>query len=128
VSDRKQVPVPLESAAWIAHGVRYRAHATADPPNQTIRRLPKHALIIWAVIYSPAATQEKPIQLSLNAARHLPCCEAAPIGGGDWELAGTGDRHAYSVVVRIYFGSPPTTAMRPQAASALRQLQLPPAR
>ena len=48
--------MPLESAAWIATGVRYRDNATADPPSRTLQNLPRRAVIVWAVIYEP----EKP--------------------------------------------------------------------
>jgi hypothetical protein len=115
----------LESTAWAAFGVRYRDDATADPPNRTLQHLPRQAVIVWAVIYSPPATGDRPIRLLLRAARHLPCCEAARIAGGEYELTGTGPGHAYSVIVRIYFGAPPTQVMRAQAQRALNRLQLP---
>jgi hypothetical protein len=119
--------VPLESAAWIARGVRYRDDPTADPPNKTLRRLPPNAVIVWAVIYSnPGAGRQKPIPLALTAAKRFECCEAAAVPGGEWELTGAGPGRAYSVIVRIYFGSRPTSAMRAQAQRALDQLHLPP--
>jgi hypothetical protein len=121
----RRVPVPLESAAWTASGVRYRDHATADPPNVTLRALPRRAVIVWAVIYEPAAAHPARIRLTLTAARRLACCEAVPVAGGLWELTGAGPGRAYSVIVRVYFGSRPTAAMRTQAQRALGRLRLP---
>ncbi len=57
----KRVARPLESSAWIARNVRYRDAATADPPNRTLRHLPRNGVIVWAVIYNPAAKGSKPI-------------------------------------------------------------------
>ena len=128
VGRRKRAPVPLESAAWIASGVRYRDDPTADPPNKTLQHLPKRAVIVWAVIYNPAASGQKLVRLKLSAAKRFDCCEAARVAGGEWELAGTGPGRVYSVIVRIYFGSRPTRAMRAQAQRALNQLELPSAR
>jgi hypothetical protein len=125
VGRRRRAPVPLESAAWIAKGVRYRDDPTADPPNKTLQHLSKRALILWAVIYTPVAAGQKPIRLSIAAAKRFKCCEAAYVAGGEWELAGTGPGRAYSVIVRIYFGSGPTRAMRAQAQRALNRLELP---
>jgi len=116
---------PLESAAWIARGVRYLDHPTADPPNTTLRHLPRHAIIVWAVIYSPVESGRMPIRLAIAAAEHFPCCEGAGVAGGEWELTGSGRGRAYSVIVRIYFGSRPTSAMRAAAQRALNRLQLP---
>lgn len=115
----------LESAAWIARGVRYRDPPTADPPNATLRQLPRRAVIVWAVVYSPAETGQKPIRLALASSRHFACCEAARVAGGEWELTGAGPRRAYSVIVRIYFGSRPTTETRTEAQRALIRLRLP---
>ena len=123
-----RAPVPLESTAWAARGVRYRDDATADPPNRTLARLPRGSVIVWAVVYSPPARGQQPIRLRLAGARMLPCCEAAFVRGGIWELAGTGPRRAYSVIVRVYFGSHPTKALRTQAQRALDALELPASR
>ncbi len=117
--------IPLESTAWAAWGVRYRDDPTADPPNATLRRLPSGSVIVWAVVYEPATGGRRPIRLSLADARRLPCCEAAAVRGGDWELAGAGRGRAYSVIVRVYFGSPPTRTMRDEAQRALDRLELP---
>jgi hypothetical protein len=121
------VAVPLEAAAWAARGVRYRDEPTADPPNATLRHLPRHAVVVWAVISNPFRG-DRPIQLDLKAAQRVACCEATRVAGGDWELSGSGPRHAYSVIVRISFGSPPTRAMRTEAQDALDALRLPSAR
>jgi len=124
----RRIPVPLESAAWTASGVRYRDDATADPPNPTLRALPRRAVIVWAVIYEPVTAHQARIRLTLTAARRLACCEAVPVAGGLRELTGAGPCSAYSVIVRVYFGSPPTPAMRAQAQQALDRLRLPPPR
>jgi hypothetical protein len=118
----------LESAAWIARSVRYLDDPTADPPNKTLQHLPRQAVIVWAVIYSPVESGQKPIRLALNNAKYFACCEASYVAGGEWELTGSGRGRAYSVIVRIYFGSRPTGAMRAEAQRALNRLQLPPPR
>lgn len=128
VGRKTRVALPLESTAWIARGVHYRDEPTADPPNKTLERLPRRAVIVWAVIYNPVPSGQTPIRLMLSPAKRFGCCEAAPVAGGEWELAGAGPDRAYSVIVRIYFGSPPTSAMRAQAQRALDQLALPSAR
>ena len=117
--------VPLESAAWIARGVRYRDDPTSDPPNETLRHLSPHAVIVWAVIYGSAEAGQKPVRLSLDAAKRFACCEAVGLPGGEYELTGSGPARAYSVIVRIYFGERPTSAMRAEAQEALNALQLP---
>lgn len=116
-----------ESSAWTAHGVRYRDVATADPPNSTISRLPPRAVIVWAVIYSPASHADA-VHLDVSKARHLPCCEAASVIGGVDELTGTGGGGSYNVIVRIYYGSRPSPALRREAQAALERLRLPAAR
>jgi hypothetical protein len=121
----RRVPTPLESAAWTATGVRYRDRATADPPNVTLRAIPPRAVIVWAVIYEPVSAHQARIRFALSAARRLACCEGEPVVGGMWELAGAGPGRAYSVIVRVYFGSLPTAAMRAQAQQALVRLRLP---
>jgi hypothetical protein len=119
---------PLESAAWIARGVRYRDRPTADPPNETLRHLPPGAVIVWAVIISPVERNQRPIRLTLAAAKRFDCCEAVPIPGGEYELGGTDASRSYSVIVRTYFGSKPTRAMRARAQQALSRIELPPMR
>jgi hypothetical protein len=113
-----------QSSAWIATNVRYVDGAAADPPNHTLAHLPAKGVIVWAVIYTPAAPSA-PLRLDLGRARHLPCCEATPIAGGLYELTGTGPAGAYSAIVRVYFGSRPTAALRAEAQRALDRLALP---
>ena len=119
----------LESAAWIVTGVRYRDIATADPPNATLAHLPPDGVIVWAVIYTPIESQETPITLDLRRATHLRCCDGpVMVPGGDYDLVGYGPGHTYSVIVRVYFGSLPTSILLQRAQRALDQLQLPPSR
>ena len=113
-----------ESAAWIARNVRYRDPPTADPPNKTLAHLPRNAVIVWAVTYSPVQDRQRPILLDFAKARRFDCCEATYVADGEYELSGSGPGHAYSMIVRIYFGSHPTSRLRALAQLALRQLQL----
>jgi hypothetical protein len=126
IGHRKWIGVPKESTAWMARNVRYRSPATEDPPNGTLAHLPRNGVIVWAVIFQGWPRGQKPIQLDLRRARHLPCCEGESVAGGVSELTGAGPHRAYSVIVRVYFGSPPTRALRAQAQHALDRLQLPP--
>lgn len=116
---------PLESAAWIARGVRYRDVPTADPPNATLRGLPANAVIVWALIEDPATAGDRPIRLRLAEAQHYACCDAVGVVGGEWELFGNGPDYAYTAVVRVFFGSRPTRAMQAAAQRALDRLELP---
>ena len=116
---------PKESTAWLAKGVRYRDRPTADPPDATLSRLPRHGIVVFAVIYQSARTPERRIVLRLGAARRYPCCDGTSVAGGMYGLTGAGPRRAYSVIVRIYFGSAPTRAMRGEAQRALDRLELP---
>ena len=122
--DDSKLRAPKQSSAWMAMNVRYRDSATADPPNTTLKYLPRNGVIVWAVIYQ-AGSRQKSIQLDLRRARHLPCCEGERVAGGVSELTGAGPRNAYSVIVRVYFGSRPTRILRAQAQRALNLLQLP---
>jgi hypothetical protein len=115
------VRAPKASSAWIARNVRYRDKATEDPPNKTLQDLPSRGVIVWAVIFQSNYTPHKPIRLDLTQARHLPCCEGAYVAGGVDELTGSGPRRAYSVIVRVFFGSRPTRARRAEAQRALRR-------
>jgi hypothetical protein len=56
------------------------------------------------------------------------CCEGAHVPGGEWELRGWGPKRAYTVLIRIYFGSRPSRAMKMKAQRALDRLRLPHAR
>jgi hypothetical protein len=124
VGRHTKTAVPLESTAWIAKNVRFRDPATADPPNATLAHLPRNGLIVWAVIYNPAV-DGAPLRLDLRKARRLACCEGEYVAGGDYELSGYGPMRAYSAIVRVFFGSPPTKAALAQAQRALDHLRLP---
>lgn len=121
----RQVPAPKQSTAWIARNVRYGDRASADPPNATLAHLPPDGIVVWAVIYETARRGRRAIELQLGRARRYDCCEGAYVAGGEYELTGTGPRRAYTVIVRIYFGSPPTRALRAEAQHALDHLKLP---
>jgi hypothetical protein len=72
---------------------------------------------------------EKPIHLALGRATPLACCDGQThVVGGEYDLSGLGPGAAYSVIVRIYFGSLPTRALRAEAQRALNRLKLPPPR
>ena len=120
-----RVNTSRESSAWIATHVRYRDAATADPPNKTLAHLPSSGVIVWAVIFNPALKGERPIRLDLSKAKHFTCCENERVIGGDYQLAGYGPGRTYSVIVRVYFGARPTSALRAKAQRALDQLRLP---
>jgi len=122
------VTVPKESTAWIARGVRYRDRPSADPPNATLSHLPRQGIVVFVSVYESAAPRGSPIDLRLGHARRYPCCDGTYVPGGVYELAGAGPAAAYSVIVRVYYGSPPTSWMRAQAQHALKQLVLPPPR
>jgi len=90
--------------------------------------LPVNGVIVWAVIFNAAQTGQKLIRLDFSKATRFDCCEAAYVAGGEYEIAGSGPGHAYSAIVRVYFGSRPTRTLRAEAQHALSQLQLPPPR
>jgi hypothetical protein len=119
------VKSPKESTAWMVKGVRFRDGRTADPPDATISHLPRQGIVVFAVIYQSAARTERRIDLRLAHATHYPCCDGTYVAGGEYGLAGAGPSAAYSVIVRVYFGSPPTRSMRAQAQRALYHLELP---
>jgi hypothetical protein len=119
---------PKESTAWMALGVRYRDRPKADPPDKTLSRLPRRGIVVFAAVYQSAQTAEGRIVLRLDHARRYPCCDGTYVAGGEYALTGSGPAAAYSVIVRVYFGSPPTRSMRAQAQRALDRLELPPPR
>jgi hypothetical protein len=119
------VKTVLESSAWMARNVRYRDDAAADPPNKTLAHLPRTGVIVWAVISTSAQHGAKPIRLDLGKAKRFDCCEGAYVAGGEYELSGSGPGGRYWVIVRIYFGSRPTAALRAEAQHALDRLELP---
>jgi hypothetical protein len=121
-----RVRAPKMSTAWIAtRNVRYRDSATSDPPNRTLRRLPRDGVVVWAVISQSRPWRLRPIRLDLRRARHYACCEGAYLTAGSYELVGLGPGRAYAVIVRIYFGSRPDRRARARAQRALDQLELP---
>jgi hypothetical protein len=119
---------PKESTAWMARGVRYRDRPTADPPHATLARLPRQGIVVFVVVYQSARTTERRIDLRLDRVRRYACCDGTYVAGGAYGLSGAGPSAAYSVIVRVYFGSPPTRSMRAQAQRALDHLELPPPR
>jgi len=116
---------PKESVAWMAKGVRYRDPRAADPPTATLSRFPPGGILVFAVIYQSALRGERPIALQLGRATRYPCCDGTHVAGGEYGLTGAGPGGAYSVIVRVYFASPPTREMRAQAQRALDRLVLP---
>ena len=116
---------PRESTAWIAKGVRYRDPRTADPPDATLTVLPPEGIVVFAVVYEAAWNPRRPIELRLGHATRFPCCDGTYVAGGEYALTGGGPRAAYSVIVRVYFGSRPTRSMLGQAQRALVRLELP---
>lgn len=119
------VAAPKESTAWMARGVRYRDRRTADPPDATLARLEPGGTLVFATIYESGAKHGRRIGLRLDRARRFPCCDGTYVPGGEYALSGLGPGAAYSVVVRVYFGSRPTRSMRAQAQRALDRLALP---
>ena len=116
---------PKESTAWAARGVRYRDRRTADPPGATLSHFPPGGILIFAVIYQSAKRMERRIDLRLERAKRFPCCDGTYVAGGEYGLTGAAPGGAYSVIVRVYFGSPPTRSMRREAQRALDRVELP---
>lgn len=88
-------------------------------------QLPPRAILVFAVAYESGRGTGRRIELRLDRATRYPCCDGTYVAGGEYVLAGVGPKAAYSVIVRIYFGSPPTGSMRAQAQRALDRLELP---
>jgi hypothetical protein len=122
------VASPKESIAWTVKGARFRDRPSADPPARTLERLPARGILVSVVIYESGRKTRKPIELRLARARRFPCCDGTYVAGGEYGLGGSGPHNAYSVIVRVYFGSPPTRGMRAQAQRALDRVELPPPR
>lgn len=116
---------PQESTAWMAEGVHYRDRRAADPPTATLSRLPRGGIVVFAVIYAPAPSVQRRIALRLSRAKRYPCCDGTYVPGGEYGLTGAGPGGAYAVIVRVYFGSPPTRSTRARAQRALDRLELP---
>jgi hypothetical protein len=121
----RRISAPLESAAWITTRVHYRDKATADPPNTTLTYLPRRGVIVWAVISDSGWKGETRIRLDMAKAKRFVCCEATRVAGGVYVMSGYGPGSRYSVIVRVYFGSTPTSALSAEAQRALERLQLP---
>jgi hypothetical protein len=109
----------------MAKGVRYRDRQTADPPTATLSHLRPGGVLVFAVVYESAWRAERRIALRLDRAKRYPCCDGTYVAGGVYGLMGDGPGGAYSVIVRIYFGSRSTRSMRAQAQRALDRLELP---
>jgi hypothetical protein len=124
----RDIASPKESTAWMTRGVRYRDRPTADPPVATMSRLPRRAILVFAVIYESGLKTGRRIELRFDRATRYPCCDGTYVAGGEYALAGLGPAAAYSVIVRVYFGSSPTRSMRAQAQRAIDHLKLPPPR
>jgi hypothetical protein len=119
------VASPKESTAWMTRGVRYRDRRTADPPVATLSHLPRRAILVFATIYESGPSPRRRIELRFDRATRYPCCDGTYVAGGEYALAGAGPAAAYSVIVRVYFGSRPTRPMRAAAQRALDRLVLP---
>ena len=63
---------PKESTAWAARGIRYRDGRTADPPVETMSRLPRAAILVFAAIYESGQTKGKGIPRRLARATRYP--------------------------------------------------------
>jgi hypothetical protein len=116
---------PQESTAWMTEGVPYRDPRTADPPTATLSRLRHGGIVVFAVVYQAAPSTQRRVSLRLDRARRFPCCDGTHVPGGEYGLTGSGPDTAYSVIVRVYFGSSPTRSMRRRAQRALDRLVLP---
>ena len=116
---------PKESTAWMTRGVRYRDRRTADTPDATLSHLPPRAILVFAVVYESGRGTGRRIVLRIDRATRYRCCDGTYVAGGEYAMAGMGPEAAYSVIVRIYFGSPPTRSMLAQAQRALDHLELP---
>jgi hypothetical protein len=84
-------------------------------------------VIVWAVIFDSGWRGETRIHLDMATAKRLACCEAIRIPG-EYEISGYGPGSRYSVIVRVYFGSKPTSALRAEAQRGLNRLRLPASR
>jgi hypothetical protein len=117
------------STAW-ASTVPCSDCGTSAPPNKTLKSLPRHGVIVTANI-RPAGQEMWPpdgrrasSRYSVSTAYRFACCEARGIGGVS-EMYGFGPGRKYTVLVRVYWGSPPNKAMRRAAQHAIRTLHLP---
>ena len=117
------------SAAWAAT-VRCPDCGTSAPPNKTLKVLPRHGVIVTANIRPTGQEMWPPdgrrvaSNYSVTSAYRFACCEAESSGGIS-EMYGFGPQRAYTVLVRVYWGSPPDKTMRLAAQRAIRTLHLP---
>jgi hypothetical protein len=107
-------------------------HSTA--PNATLRGLGRSDIVIWASIQRPDPAgwppSSRPLSspYSLRQAYRLPCCDGAAVAGGVWELYSFGPAKRYEILIRVFWGSPPTDRMRAEAQDAIDRLDVPAAR
>jgi hypothetical protein len=97
-------------------------------PRRDSHAAPRRGIVVFAAAYQSAQKTQRRIALRFADAKHHPCCDGTYVAGGEYALSGAGPAVAYSVIVRVYFGSPPTRSMRAQAQRALDRLELPPGR
>jgi len=88
-------------------------------------QLPPRAILVFAVVYESGRRVGRRIDLRLGRATRYRCCDGTYVAGGQYAMTSPGPNAAYSVIVRVYFGSPPTRAMRAQAQHSLDRLELP---
>jgi hypothetical protein len=126
-SEPRKYPV---SVAWTAN-IACPDCDRSNPPNATLRHLHRGDIVVWVSIqpadptgWPPHGRQLSP-HLSLAQAFRFPCCDGAGIAGGAWELYGFGPTKRYTVLVRVFWGSAPTTAIKAAAQRALDRLELP---
>ena len=129
-SSHQRYPV---SVAWTANVICPDCNHF-NPPNGTLRHLGPNDVVVWASIqeadptgWPPAGRRLSP-RLSLGHAFRLPCCDGTSVAGGAYELYAFGPRKAYTVLVRVYWGSPPMASIRTAAQHAISALVLPAAR
>lgn len=106
--------------------MRYRNPAGEDPPNETIDTLRGSNVVVWAVIEPGREYGPAPVRLDLRRARRVACCEGGTPGYPyDFELAGPVRSRGYFLIVRVFFGTRPTPALRAKAQQALNRLRRP---
>jgi hypothetical protein len=113
-----------ESFAWISENVAYRHNTDDQPSANTLAHLPAAAVIVWAEISSPVSPAAPQFQDTLSRATPISSGKAT-VAGGTYQLTGAGLNHTYSVVLRVYFGSRSTGAVRAEVRHAMEQLDLP---
>jgi len=100
-------------------------------PNATLRGLRANDIVIWASIQHadpagwPPSGRPLSSPYSLRQAYRLPCCDGAAVAGGLWELYAFGPAKRYEILIRVFWGSPPTDRMRVEAQNAIDRLAAP---